>query len=89
MTLRTAALNLLQLAGFHSIRAGMQAVTHDITALQAMAMREPEPSSNYGFKSALARHTPRWSGLMGRTIHRPQPAAPVRECPRCGVVRRP
>ena len=45
-TLRTAALNLLRLAGFQSIRAGMQAVTHDITALLAMARRKPEPSSS-------------------------------------------
>jgi len=30
-TPRTAALNLLRLAGFRSIRAGMQAVMHDIT----------------------------------------------------------
>jgi hypothetical protein len=43
-TLRTAALNLLRLAGFQSIRAGMQAVMHDITALLAMAMRQSEPS---------------------------------------------
>ena len=42
-TLRSAALNLLRLAGFQSIRAGMQAVMHDITELQAMAMRQPEP----------------------------------------------
>jgi len=42
-TLRTAALNLLRLAGFHSIRAGLQAVMHDITALMAMARRRPEP----------------------------------------------
>ncbi len=42
-TLRTAALNLLRLSGFESIRAGMQAVMHDITALLAMAMRQPEP----------------------------------------------
>ena len=41
--LRTAALNLLRLAGFQSIRAGMQAVMHDITALLAMAMRQPKP----------------------------------------------
>ncbi|MCP9841999.1 transposase [Synechococcus sp. J7-Johnson] len=45
-TLRTAALNLLRLAGYQSIRAGMQAVTHDITALLAMATRKPEPSSS-------------------------------------------
>ncbi len=42
-TLRTAALNLLRLAGFRSIRAGLQAVIHDITALLAMARRRPEP----------------------------------------------
>ena len=41
-SLRTAALNLLRLAGFQSIRAGMQAVMHDIRALLAMAMRQPE-----------------------------------------------
>jgi hypothetical protein len=44
-SLRTAALNLLRLAGFQSIRAGMQAVMHDITALLAMAMRQPEPKT--------------------------------------------
>ena len=43
-TLRTAALNLLRLAGYQSIRAGMQAVTHDISALLAMATRKPKPS---------------------------------------------
>jgi hypothetical protein len=42
-TLRTAALNLLRLAGFQSIRGGMQAVMHDITALLAMARRRPQP----------------------------------------------
>lgn len=42
-TLRTAAaLNLLLLAGFQSIRAGMKAVMHDITVLLAMEMRQPE-----------------------------------------------
>ena len=40
-SLRTAALNLLRLAGFRSIRAGMQAVMHDFTALLAMATRQP------------------------------------------------
>ena len=40
-TLRTAALNLLRLAGFDSIRDGLHAVMHDITALLAMAMRQP------------------------------------------------
>jgi hypothetical protein len=41
-TLRTAALNLLRLAGFRSIRAGLQAVMHDITALLAIARRQPQ-----------------------------------------------
>ena len=40
-TLRTAAMNLLRLAGFRSIRNGLQAVMHDITALLAMARRQP------------------------------------------------
>jgi hypothetical protein len=42
-TLRTAALNLLRLAGFQSIRAGMQAVMRAITALLAMARRRLQP----------------------------------------------
>jgi hypothetical protein len=42
-TLRTAAMTLLRLAGFESIRAGMQTVMHDITALLSMAMRQPDP----------------------------------------------
>ncbi len=41
-TLRTAALNLLRLAGFGSIREGLQAVMHDITALLAMARQQQE-----------------------------------------------
>jgi hypothetical protein len=40
-SLRTAALNLLRLDGCQSIRAGLQAVMHDITALLAMARRQP------------------------------------------------
>jgi len=40
-TLRTAALNLLRLAGFGSIREGLHSVMHDIRALLAMAMRQP------------------------------------------------
>ena len=44
-TLRTAALNLLRLGGFQSIRAGMQAVMHDITALLAMVRRRPQTDS--------------------------------------------
>ena len=43
-TLRTAAMNLLRLAGFGSIREGLQSVMHDITALLAMARRQPEPT---------------------------------------------
>ena len=43
-TLRTAALNLLRLAGFQSIRAGMQAVMHDMTTLLAMVRRRPLPN---------------------------------------------
>jgi hypothetical protein len=42
--LRTAALNLLRLAGFGSIREGLQGVMHDITALLAIARRQPEPT---------------------------------------------
>jgi hypothetical protein len=41
-TLRTAAMNLLRLAGFRSIRSGLQAVMLNITALLAMARRQPE-----------------------------------------------
>lgn len=41
-SLRTAALNLLRLDGFQSIRSGLQAVCHDITALLALARRQPE-----------------------------------------------
>ena len=41
-TRRTAALNLLRLTGFRSIRSGIQAVMHDIKALLAMARRQPE-----------------------------------------------
>ena len=43
-TLRTAAMNLLRLAGFRSIRAGMQAVMHDITALLALVRRQAQPN---------------------------------------------
>ena len=45
-TLRTAALNLLRLSGFYSIREGLHAVMHDITALLAMAMRQPRERPN-------------------------------------------
>jgi hypothetical protein len=43
-TLRTAAMNLLRLTGFRSIRSGMQAVMHNIEALLAMARRQPAPT---------------------------------------------
>jgi hypothetical protein len=41
-TLRTAALNLLRLAGFRSIRSGMQVVVHDITALLSVVRQQPQ-----------------------------------------------
>jgi predicted transposase YbfD/YdcC len=43
-TLRTAALNLLRIAGFNSIREGLQAVMHDIQELLAMVRRQPAPN---------------------------------------------
>ena len=45
VNLRTAALNLRRLAGFRSIRAGLQTVMHDITALSAMVRRQPKPAT--------------------------------------------
>lgn len=44
--LRAAVLNVLRLTGFQTIRAGMQAVMHETTALLAMAMQKPEPKPN-------------------------------------------
>ena len=44
-TLRTAGLSLLRLAGFSSIREGLQALMHEITALLAMARWQPEHES--------------------------------------------
>jgi hypothetical protein len=44
-TLRTAAFNLLRLAGFQSIRSGTQAVMHDIKALLAMVRRQRKPKT--------------------------------------------
>jgi hypothetical protein len=35
-------MNLLRLTGFGSIREGLQAVMHDMTALLAMTRRQPE-----------------------------------------------
>ena len=43
-TLRTAALNLLRITGFNSIREGLQAVMNDIQGLLAMVMRQPAPN---------------------------------------------
>ena len=43
-TLRIAALNLLRLAGFQTIRTRMQTVLHDSTALLAMVMRKSQPN---------------------------------------------
>ena len=44
-TLHTAAMNLLRLAGFQSIRAKLQTVMHAVTALLALEMRRPEPNT--------------------------------------------
>jgi predicted transposase YbfD/YdcC len=44
-TLRTEAMNLLRLAEFQSIRVGLQAVMHDITALLAMVRQQPQPDT--------------------------------------------
>lgn len=44
--MRTAALNLLRLAGFDSIRESLHAVMHDIGALLAMAMRQPRETTS-------------------------------------------
>lgn len=41
---RTAALNLLRLATFQSIRSGVQEVKHDITELLTIAVHLPEPN---------------------------------------------
>ena len=53
-SLRTAALNLLRVGGFQSIRAGMQPVMHDVTALLATARRQPQPAIGQNFQSGLA-----------------------------------
>ena len=46
-------MNLLRLAGFGSIREGLQAVMHDITALLALARRQPETDPEPDLESAL------------------------------------
>jgi hypothetical protein len=43
-TLRTAGLKLQRLAGYQSIRAGMQAVMQDITKVLAIARQRPQPN---------------------------------------------
>ena len=52
-TLRTAALNLLRLAGFQSVRAVMQSVMRIITAPLAMTQRQPGPNPGQNFAAAL------------------------------------
>jgi hypothetical protein len=52
-TLRPAALNLIRLAGFSSIRAGLQTVMHGIRELLAMTMHKTEPEPCWNFESAL------------------------------------
>ena len=54
-TLCAAALYLLRLAGFGSIRAGIQAVMHDITVLLARARRRPKPWPDLDFELGLAK----------------------------------
>ncbi len=51
--LPTAAMNLLRMAGYRSIRTGMQVVMHDITALLAIARRQPFPDAWRNFELAL------------------------------------
>jgi hypothetical protein len=51
--LPTAALALLRLAGFRSIRAGLQAVMHDIKALLAVARGQPLEKSALHSEQAL------------------------------------
>jgi len=43
-TLRKAGLNLLRLVRFRSIHSGIQTVMHDMTAVLAMARRNPQPN---------------------------------------------
>jgi hypothetical protein len=54
--LRTPALNLLRLAGFQSIGAGLQSVLHDILALLAMVRSQELPNLYSVFESALLSH---------------------------------
>jgi len=43
VTVRTAALNLLRLAGFQSIQPCLKMVMHDFTVLQGMVRSQPKP----------------------------------------------
>jgi hypothetical protein len=52
--LRTAALNLLRLAGFDSIMAGRQMVMYDITTLLTMVLQQPDSRTARHFESALS-----------------------------------
>jgi predicted transposase YbfD/YdcC len=62
-TLRTAALNLLRLTGFQSIRAGLQTVMHDITAfVTGDGAATTAIDSLLNFESALGL-----KGFLGRT----------------------
>jgi hypothetical protein len=45
-TPRTTALNMLRLAGFQTIRTGMQAVMHDITGLLTLARLRPTSAAS-------------------------------------------
>ncbi|MFN9645548.1 MAG: hypothetical protein ACK6BG_10625 [Cyanobacteriota bacterium] len=54
-SLRTAALNLLRLAGYPSIRPGLQSVMHGIGQVVAMARRQPDHTACSSFESALNR----------------------------------
>jgi hypothetical protein len=59
-TLRRAALNLMRLSGFQSIRSGMQGVCQDITELLAMVRRQqgPRPCSKLRISPALNQTQP-------------------------------
>jgi len=62
-TLRTAALNLLRLARYQSIRAGIQAVMHVSTALLPMVKRQPKPTRSETLNQP-------WGFLLLRRIQR-------------------
>ncbi len=72
-TLRTAAMSLLRLAGFRSIRTCLQTVMDNIKALLAMAMRQPKAKHCSVFESALSGHAIA-AGLAGKAQPANQPA---------------